>query len=231
VSTSEEAKPNKSARKLENTKRILAPLIYGGTSVLDLGCGDGEIARWATERGALVTAIDKRPVALPPPIQFIHGNVCKLQLRLKYDIIIASQVIEHVDDSRLIEVIKAHSYPNTTIYISTHNSFSLQYALVAPIHWLIHRKPYLGMDREHVRMYSYRSLDKALRQHGFKIFHRFGEYHIPYRLLRWLIPIRFLERLPLHLTRWGHLWPLNRTGWHISVLAVRWRIPEGNTGE
>ncbi|MHC5938412.1 methyltransferase domain-containing protein [Nostoc sp.] len=77
--------------------------------VLDLGCGRGELSYYFANQGFSVTSIDYSPSAIElakncfngeetqaENVQFICGNVCNVVLEEKYDLAVASDVIEHL---------------------------------------------------------------------------------------------------------------------------------------
>jgi len=83
-----------------------------GGEILDIGCGIGKVAFWATQRGFKVTGIDreKKAIEIAQEIlqklekkirpQFILGNFMEtMSLKgKKFDAIICSEVIEHLDE-------------------------------------------------------------------------------------------------------------------------------------
>lgn len=75
----------------------------GGRSLLDLGCGAGELARLAADRGALVAGLDRdtgqvrRAAALVPEGRFVAGDMLRLPYRTAvFDAVACVQSIMHV---------------------------------------------------------------------------------------------------------------------------------------
>jgi 2-polyprenyl-3-methyl-5-hydroxy-6-metoxy-1,4-benzoquinol methylase len=80
-----------------------------GDNILDLGCGRGELSFSLSQTGANVTGIDYSKEALEIAdktysfrknnlnLKYMLGDVCNLNLGLKYDKIVASDLIEHID--------------------------------------------------------------------------------------------------------------------------------------
>ncbi|TVP61798.1 MAG: methyltransferase domain-containing protein [Nodularia sp. (in: Bacteria)] len=77
--------------------------------ILDIGCGRGELSYYFAYQGFSVTSIDYSPSAielakscfngedkLSEKVQFICDNVCNVVLPDKYDLAVASDVIEHL---------------------------------------------------------------------------------------------------------------------------------------
>jgi SAM-dependent methyltransferase len=54
--------------------------VAGGTSLLDLGCGDGGFCAFAAERGAIVHGIDAEPDSIAQAIQAVPGGEFRLGL-------------------------------------------------------------------------------------------------------------------------------------------------------
>ena len=89
----------------------IKPAPLSGLNILDIGCGGGLLAEPLTRLGAKVTAIDMSA----PAIEIAKDHAKKMQLKIRYlktsaedlakkekgyDIVIASEVIEHVADRK-----------------------------------------------------------------------------------------------------------------------------------
>lgn len=82
----------------------LAPLLPGGGSVLDLGCGCGiPVARWLSRRGHAVTGVDLSPVQierarkLVPEAKFLCADFTKLDLPdASFDAVVSFYAVIHV---------------------------------------------------------------------------------------------------------------------------------------
>ncbi len=79
-----------------------AVLEHAGTgALLDLGCGTGEFARYATDRGATVTGVDLDRVAVAaailrvPEAEFLVGDAVDPPPG-PFDAVVAMQLLEHV---------------------------------------------------------------------------------------------------------------------------------------
>ncbi len=106
--------------------------------VLDIGCGRGELAYYFARHGFQVAALDYSADAirlaeqtfagepdLRAQVELTQANICNLALSKDYDIVIASDVIEHLTPPELEEVYEkvsrhltpagiflVHTYPN-----------------------------------------------------------------------------------------------------------------------
>src|SRR5207244_2184354 len=81
--------------------------IRPGESVLDVGCGKGELAHdLAFRGGARVTGIDVSPVSLAiarerfaaPGLDFAEGDVLTWRPEQSFDVVVLSNVLEHIAD-------------------------------------------------------------------------------------------------------------------------------------
>ena len=85
-----------------------------GTSVLDLGCGQGLFARAAADRGALVTGIDSDPTAVRlaaaavPHGAFVLGDAERPPPG-RFDVVAAVQLLMHVADPGAVLAAAARS--------------------------------------------------------------------------------------------------------------------------
>lgn len=76
-------------------------------SVLDLGCGNGEISFRFAEKNIPVTGIDKKDFQIKMKnFKFIQEDILKFNPLEKFDLIIASAVLHFLDKNDTSEVIK-----------------------------------------------------------------------------------------------------------------------------
>lgn len=107
-------------------KAFISRIIPPGNSVLDIGCGTGEIlAAMRPSRGVGID-ISKEMIRLAsekfPQYTFIHSPIENLQLDEKFDFIIMVDVVDHVYD--VMDVFKSlykFSKPTTRIILTTIN--------------------------------------------------------------------------------------------------------------
>lgn len=80
--------------------------IHRGSKVLDIGCGYGYVAQKVASKASLVTGIDldKRNLNKGMKnyqlknLKFVYGDATKYKFKEKYDYVILSNVLEHIDD-------------------------------------------------------------------------------------------------------------------------------------
>jgi SAM-dependent methyltransferase len=109
---------------------------------LDIGCGRGELTYYLAKRGFAVTAVDYSADAialaekcfdgeeeLRSRVEFIQGDVSKMQFQRQYDLVTASDVVEHLSPEELELLYKGvsahlkpaglfvvHTFPNLWYY-------------------------------------------------------------------------------------------------------------------
>jgi len=95
--------------------------ILQGERVLDVGCGCGAVAKSISDNGALVTGIDKdsENIQLAKSrygdgvIQFLHGDATRDLPSGRFDIVVLSNVLEHIENREdFIRKIQATVHPN-----------------------------------------------------------------------------------------------------------------------
>ena len=100
--------------------------------ILDLGCGGGITAEPLTRLGANVTGIDfiKKNIDIAKDhaklsklkIEYIQGDVTKILINKKFDVILVLEVLEHIRDwENLISKLKINLKPNGRLILSTIN--------------------------------------------------------------------------------------------------------------
>lgn len=114
-------------------------LIGDGKTILDVGCGDGELMRVIKKPEWQVTGIDIYPKSLALAKKtgaydvLIKSDVvsaCKklISQKKKYDVVICSQLIEHLKKDSGLELIKhMEKLANNRVYISTPSGYVDQY--------------------------------------------------------------------------------------------------------
>lgn len=125
-------------------------------TVLDIGCGQGEMAHLARQRGHYVVGIDQYPPKFPLD-EFIPGNIMEalpIAPERQFDVIVLADVLEHMmDPSKLLREARQHLAPNGRILVSLPNS----------VHWSVRaiiasgRFDYTNqgiLDRGHLRFFT-----------------------------------------------------------------------------
>jgi 2-polyprenyl-3-methyl-5-hydroxy-6-metoxy-1,4-benzoquinol methylase len=215
-----------------NKDRLIKRLLgteWRNADVLDLGCGPGLLSRWMADCGARVTGVDasveelsKARMSTEGKVRLIKADIPILPDLGTFDLIIAKDIIEHVEDEDgFTELIARVLNPGGRLLISTHNSLSLQYVLAGTASFL-HGRRYLGMDPDHVRMYSPSRIRLLLSRAALVPKTWLGCYHLPYRLLggKWKRS-RKVKLLHFIEDQFGTMKPFCYLGWSLTALAVK----------
>jgi len=153
---------------LENMKK--------NQQILDIGCGVGTLSLYCASKGLKVTGLDISKTAISKALKtaekfglnnltkFIVKDVESLNFRRnKYDLIICSEIIEHLEeDSKLIKRIFGMLKNNGKIIITVPS-------INAPLHKIGYTAKF---DRKvgHLRRYSESNLGLLVKSSGFKSF-------------------------------------------------------------
>lgn len=231
------------------TKATLIQRLLGedlrGVTVLDYGGGAGGMAIWCAERGARVTLVDAEAQALGTAelyalrrgvlgrVELIFAETYPDALReRRFDVVIAKDVLEHLDDDvGLLAALAGSQSPGGRLIVSTQNRSSLNYLIEGTYHrWWCGERDWCGWDPTHVRFYTPRSLARLLRATGYAPRRWRSVYVVPYDVLTWLTLLRrriVLAGLRGFDLRFGGVPPFSRLGWNVIVLAERRAPLEG----
>ncbi len=135
-------------------------------SLLDLGCGTGKLTITLAKMGFDVHGIDISPRLIKVAkktakkeklnINFVVGDIRRLNLKKKFDCIVLSEVLEHIkDDASLLKSTKKLLKKNGKLFVSV-PAFQLLWN---------QRDKTLG----HYRRYNKNSLSKKLKKAGYKV--------------------------------------------------------------
>jgi len=100
--------PSDYARHADFVPALAAPLLdrlepLSGCRVLDLGCGDGVLAREMVTRGALVVAVDASPAMVAAArdrgVDARLGDACDLTFESEFDVVFSNAVLHWVRDA------------------------------------------------------------------------------------------------------------------------------------
>jgi SAM-dependent methyltransferase len=147
-----------------------------GETVLDIGCGKGEVAYDMAERaGAMVTGIDLNPAHIRmaterfghPRATYILGDALRDLPCGHYDVVVLSNVLEHIEDRvGFLRGVTASAAPN-------------RWLLRVPLFerdWRVPLKKELGMewrlDLTHFTEYTHESFDAEVKAAGLSVVHR-----------------------------------------------------------
>jgi SAM-dependent methyltransferase len=108
--------------------QVLSLVPHDVRSVLDLGCGDGTVLKELRRRGLATCGVDVSPEALERVEgPSLRADVVELDLDQKWDLVLATEFLEHLDESGLRRVVgKMKSWARKYILLSVPNQEQLQ---------------------------------------------------------------------------------------------------------
>lgn len=150
----------------------------GLRSVLDLGCGKGDIANTLAHSGFNVVGCDadaegvRIAAAAHPRVAFRHLGVYddpSILDRRDFDAVISTEVIEHLYAPRALprfagKVLKVGGW---LIITTPYHGFLKNLVLAVTDHWDRHLTPL--WDGGHIKFFSRRTLTQLLEEEGFKV--------------------------------------------------------------
>jgi len=215
-------------------RKSLSPI--EGKAVLDVGSGGGIWTKFWLEEGAKVTALDlRKPLIMGneiwnPQAEFVQGDATTAKLGKKFDIIFAKDIIEHVpNDEDFLQNMAKHLKDGGCLFLTTQNSFSLNYYIEGGYNFLRGNRKWCGWDKTHLRFYNSRNLTSKLRKAGLTPIKCWGTYYFPYRFLSRLLLRTLVEWKGFYLPELMNLndkFPFNITGWNIGVLSEKESLPD-----
>ncbi len=143
-------------------------------NVIDIGCGVGMIDLYIAAKGIKVTGIDVSKLAIngaksnstilkiKNTPDFICGDFMKIKLKSKYDMILISEVLEHLeDDDRAVKKINSLLKNKGIVIASSPSS-------IAPLYRLGLLKDF-DLRVGHLRRYTEKTFAYLFESNGFKV--------------------------------------------------------------
>lgn len=158
--------------------------------ILDLGCGNGFVARTVADEGHEVVGVDvseqglKLARAAYPEIPFLNCSIydqnMSLVLRDQFDVVISLEVIEHLHHPRALFAQAARLLASRgAVLISTpYHGYLKNFALSALGRWDRHLGP--GWDGGHVKFFSRSTLTAMAAEEGFECRSFAGVGRVPF---------------------------------------------------
>ncbi len=142
----------------------------GVLRLLDAGCGDGYwLHEFAGIRELETTGVDYNPLRVErarkaaPAARVVLGDLASLKPEETFDVILCSQVIEHVaDDVALLRLLRGLLAPGGTLILGTTNEGSA-------LHRRRMRKMGSPSQTDHVHFYTEAEVTRKLRETGFGV--------------------------------------------------------------
>jgi 2-polyprenyl-3-methyl-5-hydroxy-6-metoxy-1,4-benzoquinol methylase len=138
--------------------------------VLDIGCGQGELAHTLKRRGHTVFGVDRDPPRFPLD-GFVSADLTRglpLPADMLFDTVILADVLEHMaDPMSLLMAARAHLAPGGSLLVSLPNA----------VHWSVRAQILSGrfeyankgiMDRGHLRFFTQASAEQMFAQAGLR---------------------------------------------------------------
>lgn len=169
---------------------VLRRVVASDLRVLDIGCGNGSMARRLASRGYLVTAFDvaedglEQARSIPSPVTWAVGSIYDDDLgeRLGTDFssAISLEVVEHLYfPRRLFEAARQCLRTRGTLIVSTpYHGYAKNLALAICGAWDRHLS--VGWDGGHIKFFSRQSLRELAQNAGFREVSFRGVGRLPY---------------------------------------------------
>jgi len=139
----------------------LRELVPPGTTVLDVGCGSGDLGRFLADRASDVDGLEPNAERAQVARQYLRrvvtgvtGGPSDSELAPAYDVIVFADVLEHIPDA-----------PASLVWARDHLTANGRIVALIPnsANWKVRRKILLGdwsyadtgyFDRDHIRFYD-----------------------------------------------------------------------------
>ena len=161
-------------------------------TILDVGCGDGAIARALIKKGFELYGSDASPQGIAiaqkqHPDRFFLQDLTKDTLSeglqdLMFDTIISTEVVEHLYDPRgyikSCKEVLAKNRGGELIISTPYNGYLKNMVLSILDKWDLHLNPL--WDGGHIKFWSRKTLTALIEEQGFKVVQFEGSGRLPY---------------------------------------------------
>jgi SAM-dependent methyltransferase len=132
-----------------------------GKTALDIGCGMGWYSCHLADNSFNVCAIDKEQRFSDPRIKLIIEDIQKIELKQKFDLILAFDIIEHIkDESKILQLLSKSCNQRIILSVPNREDNNLSAYNLTYQHF---------KDKSHIREYTLEEICEKLENHGFKI--------------------------------------------------------------
>jgi 2-polyprenyl-3-methyl-5-hydroxy-6-metoxy-1,4-benzoquinol methylase len=157
--------------------KIIGELVGSGRSVLDVGCGDGEIDKVLIENKNKVSGLDISETCIKKAKKVgVNAVVCDLEtedfpFKEKFDVILVAEMLEHViDTDTFLKKISKSLKSDGILVLTTPNLASFGRRLLL----LVNKNPHMEVSLEkysagHSRYFIKDTLEWLLEKNGFEV--------------------------------------------------------------
>lgn len=165
--------------------RSFEPFFKKGGNLLELGCYKGDFTKRFTEYFDDITcveasndAIKDAEMKLPPNVKFLNDLFEEVILPTKYDNIVLTHVLEHLDDP--VKVLKRVNQEwlsdNGRFFLVTPNAMAPSRQIAVKMGLISHNSAVTPAEQEHGHRITYTidTLERDAKKAGLKVVHRSG---------------------------------------------------------
>jgi len=196
------------AKPAINRGNLISPRIQKNKNILDIGCGDGSLMQVLIKKNSpnFIYGIDISKEAINHVksngmngrvIDIQSNNFEKFLKSQKFDYIIITEVLEHIQNpEKVIEIIKEYC-PNAIIFISIPNAGFITHRL----RLLFGKFPLVVIVehiKEHIRFWTHSDFKYWINYLGFELKDYFvcaGLYYKPLKFLETMSPSLFAQQI------------------------------------
>jgi 2-polyprenyl-3-methyl-5-hydroxy-6-metoxy-1,4-benzoquinol methylase len=158
-----------------NSKVVDLVRVTGATRVLDIGCGNGTLARQLADAGFKVVGVDWDPKAVSLAAERVPEgsfSVCRFTDEpptTDFDLVVSTEVVEHLfDPNELLQFAFRALIPNGILIITTpYHGYLKNLAISLVNGWDKHFM--VQVLAGHIKFFSRKTLTEALVRNGFEV--------------------------------------------------------------